>query len=61
MENEKYLVMYVTKDLNGVNWIHRQKEFYFKDEATLYAISMEEKTKQKVHVYKLITKKELVY
>ena len=60
MENEKYLVEYTTPDFNGKRFITREKEFYFKDEASCFAQKMEEKYKVKTYVYKLIIKKELI-
>lgn len=38
MEDEKFEVRYMTLDFNGKNWINREKEFYFKDEAINYFV-----------------------
>lgn len=59
-EQENFVVRYVRKDLNGINWIHQTKEFYFKDEAIYFKEKMEEKTGQYAYVYKKIVKYEFI-
>ena len=60
MEDEKFLVRYMTIDFNGKNWIIREKEFYFKDEAIKFSKKMFENTGKKVAVYKTITNYERI-
>ena len=48
------------KDLNGKNWIHQAKEFYFKDEAIVFKEMIQEKTGQHAYIYKKTTKYELI-
>lgn len=60
MENEKFEVRYMTLDFNGKNWINREKEFYFKNEAIAFSKKMYKKTGKKVAVYKMITKYERI-
>lgn len=57
---ENFVVHYVRKDLNGKNWVHQTKEFYFKDEAIYFKEKIQEKTGQKAYVYKKTTKYELI-
>ena len=60
MEDEKFEVRYMTPDFNGKNWINREKEFYFKDEAVYFSEKMLEKTGKKVAVYKKVTSYERI-
>ena len=60
MEDEKFEVRYMTLDFNGKNWINREKEFYFKDEAIEFSKKMLEKTGKTVAVYKKITNYERI-
>lgn len=57
---EKFEVHYMRKDLNGINWIHQTKEFYFKDEAIFFKEKIQEKTRQKAYVYKKTTNYKLI-
>lgn len=60
MDNEKFEVRYMTLDFSGKNWINREKEFYFKDEAIKFSEKMLEETGKIVSVYKKITNYERV-
>ena len=59
-EQENFVVRYIRKDLNGKNWIHQTKEFYFKDEAIYFKEKMEEETCKHAYVYKKVIKYELI-
>ena len=57
---EKFVVIYMRRDLNNKSWIKQEKEFLFKDEAFDFADRMQDLTKQKAYVYKKITQYELI-